>query len=101
MVIQEYDSIESVSLAAYEAQAERNVRTVKYLVLGWVLTTIALCLALMVCLSYSEEVVTETTETTAEVIQDADNDGTNYYAGGDMNGSTPNNQNISNQNNNE
>lgn len=84
-MIPEYDGVESVSLAAYEAQAERNVRTVKYLVLGWVLTTIALCLALIVSMSYTEETITETT--TAEVMQNADNDGTNYYAGGDMNGS--------------
>lgn len=79
-------AVETVPFAAYEAQAERNVRTVKYMVLGWVLSVIALCLMVVLCLRYTDEVVTETTETTAEVIQDADNDGANYYAGGDMDG---------------
>lgn len=90
MVLQEYDGVESVSLAAYEAQAERNVRTVKYMALGWVVTTIALCLALMVCLSYSEEVVTETTTETTEETQtlervaQADNQGNAIVGDGDI-----------------
>lgn len=75
MVINEYDGVESVSFAAYEAQAERNVRTIKYMVLGWVITVIALCLAMVLC--FSEETLTaETTETqTLERVAEADNQG--------------------------
>lgn len=63
----DYDGVESVSFAAYEAQAERNVRTIKYMVLGWVISVVALCLAMVLCLSYTDEVVTETT--TSEISQ--------------------------------
>lgn len=74
------NNIEMVPLAAFEAQAERNVRTVKYMSLGWVISVILLTFALMVSMSYTEEVVTETTE----VEQDADNYGSNYFANGDL-----------------
>lgn len=77
--------VERVPFAAYEAQAERNVRTIKYMVLGWVISVIALCLAMVVCLSYSEEVVTETTTETYERYAQADNQGNAIIGDGDNN----------------
>lgn len=53
------------------------------------MVAMALCTLLVVSLSYEHETVTETTE----VAQDADNYGSSYYAGGDMNSdSTPDDQ---------
>lgn len=75
--------IEKVSLAAYEAQSSRIVRIVKYMALGWAMSIIAMGLVLVIALSYSEEVVTETTET---VTQDSGDYGNNHYIGGDLNG---------------
>lgn len=75
------EEIEKVSLAAYEAQASRFMRIIKYMVFGWMFSVIALGLVLVISLSYTEDVYTETT--TAEVMQDADNYGHNVYAGGD------------------
>lgn len=113
MVIQEFDSVESVSLAAYEMQAERNVRTIKYFVLGYVLTAIAFCLTLVICLSYTEEVVTETTTETTEETQtlervaQADNQGNAIVGDGDITigdstrNVTPDGENVSDENNND
>lgn len=54
-----------------------------------IMVAMALCTLLAVSLSYEHETVTETTE----VAQDADNYGSSYYAGGDMNSdSTPDDQ---------
>lgn len=78
------NNIEMVPLAAFEAQAERNVRTVKYMSLGWVISVILLTFALMVSMSYTEETMEEIVTTTTEVDQAADNYGSNYFANGDM-----------------
>lgn len=80
------NELETVSLAAYEALASRMTRIIRYLIMGWAISMCAMGLVLVISLSYTEEVVTETTETTAEVIQDADDNGSNVYAGGDVNG---------------
>lgn len=82
-----------IPFAAYESAQERNSRTLKNLFACWAISIImvamALCTLLAVSLSYEYETVTETTE----VAQDADNYGSNYYAGGDMNSdSTPDDQ---------
>lgn len=75
---------EMVSLAAYESLSSRFTRIIKYMVLGWAASVIALGLVLVIAIGYSEEVVTETT--TSEVMQDADNSGSNVYSGGDYYG---------------
>lgn len=80
------ENVEMVSLAAYESQGSRFIRIIRWLILGWTLSMVAWGLAFVICTSYAEEVVTETTETTAEVIQDASDNGSNVYAGGDVNG---------------
>lgn len=88
------ENVEMVSLAAYESQNTSFRRIIKWLIMGWAISMVAMGLVLVISLSYTEEVVTETTETTAEVIQDASDNGSNVYAGGDVNGgyadSTPN-----------
>lgn len=76
------ENIEMVPLAAFEAQAERNVRTVKYMSLGWVISVVLLTFALIVSFSYTEETVEEVV--TTEVEQAADNNGSNYFANGDL-----------------
>lgn len=73
--------IEMVPLAAYESLATRFTRIIKYILMGWALSVVALGLVLVLSLSYSEEVATET------VTQEADNYGSNTFAGGDYYGS--------------
>ena len=85
------DEIQTVPLAAYESMSTRLSRIIKWLIMGWALSMVAFGLVLVISLSYSEEVVSESTETTAEVIQDAESSGSNYYAGGDLNGYTEGN----------
>lgn len=80
------DEVQTVPLAAYESMSSRLCRIIRWIVTGWALSMVAMGLVLVISLSYSEEVVSETTETTAEVIQDADSSGSNYYAGGDLSG---------------
>lgn len=77
------ENVEMVSLAAYESQGSRFMRIIRWLVLGWTLSMVAWGLAFVICTSYAEEVVTETTET---VTQDSGDNGSNHYIGGDMNG---------------
>lgn len=88
------ETIETVPLAAYESQASRFSRIIKWLIMGWAISVVALGLVLVISLSYSEEVVTETT--THEVAQEADNYGSNTYAGGDYYDSQADGNNYSN-----
>lgn len=91
--------VETVPFAAYEAQAERNVRTIKYMVLGWVITVISLCLVLLLSMSYSDEVV-ETTETqTLERVAQADNQANAIVGDGDIQIGNSENNTDSNENN--
>lgn len=98
MVLQEYDGVESVSLAAYEAQAARTTRYIKYLVLGWFLSLLVVCSAFVIAMSYTEEEITETT-TTSEIAQNTGDNGSNSYIGGDYYGNA--NDKISDENNND
>lgn len=86
----ERDLIETIPLVAHEAQCERYTRIVAHMAIGWTICVVLLAIVLLFAFSYevetAEEVVTTTTETTAEVAQNADNNGSNYYAGGDLNG---------------
>lgn len=75
-----------VPITAYESMSSRLCRIIRWIITGWAVTAVALGLVIVISLSYSEEVMTETTETTAEVLQNSDNNGSNYYAGGDLNG---------------
>lgn len=84
----EKQEIQFVSMAAYEAQAERNTRLLCHLMVGWVLCVVVLAIVLLFAISYetelTEEVVTETT-TYTDVAQDTGDNGSNYYAGRDFN----------------
>lgn len=71
------DSVEMVPLAAYESLATRLSRIIKYLIIGWTCSMFALGLILVISMSYTEQVVMDT------VTQEADNYGSNTYAGGD------------------
>lgn len=86
------EEIQMVPLAAYEAQAERCVRTVKYMSAGWVVTVLALIFVMLSIIFYAE-VETEAVETTETITQDSGDGGINAYAGGDFNGSANNYQN--------
>ena len=81
------DPIQTVPLAAFEAQGERSTRIIAHMAIGWCISVIVLAIVLLFAISVDyetvEEVVTTTTETT-DVAQHADNSGSNYYAGGDM-----------------
>lgn len=76
--------IETVPLAAFEAQSERYTRIIAHICIGWAVCVIMLAVVLIFAISYEVETVEEAVETTTEVVQDADNYGRNYFAGGDM-----------------
>lgn len=84
------EDIAMVPFAAYESLAARFTRIIKCLIIGWACSVFALGLVLVISLSYTEEVVTETT--THEVEQEADNYGSNTFAGGDYYDSKANGQ---------
>lgn len=75
------DEVQTVPLAAYESMSSRLCRIIRWIVTGWALSMVAMGLVLVISLSYSEEVVTETM--TNEVSQEADDYGSNTFAGGD------------------
>lgn len=76
------DPIQTVPLAAFEAAEERHSRMISHMALGWLISVLVFAVLLLFAISYEVETVEEvvTTETT----QHADNDGKNYYAGGDI-----------------
>lgn len=80
------NELETVSLAAYEALASRMTRIIRYLIMGWAISMCAMGLVLVISLSYTEEVVTETTtETqTLEKVAQADNQGNAIVGDGDI-----------------
>lgn len=73
------EDVQMVPLAAYESMSSRFCRIIRWMVIGWALTAVALGLVLVISFSYSDEVLTET----MEVAQEADNYGSNTFAGGD------------------
>ena len=77
------NDLQTVPLTAFESQAARMVRIIRYLAVGWAVSVIALVVLCIVSISYTEEAVTTTETVTSDVMQDADNYGTNVYAGGD------------------
>lgn len=92
------EEVQTVPLAAYEAQAERTVRMVKYMSVGWVATVLALIFVIL-CVVFYSEVETEAVEETETITQDSGSGGINAYAGGDFNGSANNYQNSQNDQN--
>lgn len=90
------DPIQTVPLAAFEAQGERSTRIIAHMAIGWCISVIVLAIVLLFAISVEYDTVEEvvTTETT----QTADNDGTNYYAGGDI-GDVSNSDGQNDQNN--
>lgn len=77
------DNVQTIPLAAYESQGTSFRRIIKWLIMGWAISMVAMGLVLVISLSYTEEVMTETTET---ITQDSGDNGSNHYIGGDMNG---------------
>lgn len=78
-------SIETVPMAAHEAQAERYTRIIVFMAIGWAVSVLLLSIIVLFAISTEIETVEEIVTTTEEVTQDADNYGSNFYAGGDMN----------------
>lgn len=76
------DPIQTVPLAAFEAQGERFTRIVAHMAIGWCISVIILAVVLLFAVSYETEAVEEVTKT--ETTQYADDSGANYYAGGDI-----------------
>lgn len=76
------DPIQTVPLAAFEAQGERSTRIIAHMAIGWCISVVILAVVLLFAISYEVETVEEVT--TTETTQHADNDGTNYLAGGDI-----------------
>lgn len=83
------EEIQTVPLAAYESLSSRMFRIIKYGAICWAISMIAMGLVIVISFSYTEEVVTETTE----VAQEADDYGSNTFSGGDYYGGAPNGQN--------
>lgn len=75
------EDVQMVSLAAYESQGTSFRRIIKWLIMGWAISMVAMGLVLVISMSYTEEVMT--TET---ITQDSGDNGSNHYIGGDMNG---------------
>lgn len=71
---------ETVPLTMYESHVARFTRAIRYMAIGWAMSVIAMGLVLVISLSYTEEVVTET------VTQESTEYGSNHYIGGDLNG---------------
>lgn len=85
------NELQVVPLTAFESQAARMVRIIRYLVIGWAVSVIALTVLCLVSISYTEEAVTTTETVTSDVLQDADGNGSNLYAGGDYYGNAEGN----------
>lgn len=81
--------IEKVPLAAYEAQAERDHKTFRFLIIGWLVTCALLAFVVCMMISYDEETITDTISTNS-IDQDGGDYGSNVYAGGDYYGSADN-----------
>lgn len=79
------EEVQIVPLTALESQAQRDHQTMRYMAIGWcisiVITVFMSAVAVCCALSYEEE-LTETVEAT----QTAEDNGSNYFAGGDING---------------
>lgn len=86
----EETEVQMVPITAYESLSTRLFRVIKWLIMGWAISVIALGLALVISMSYTEEVMTETTET---ITQDSGDGGANHYIGGDLNGNANYNEN--------
>lgn len=80
------NEVQMVPLTALESQAQRDHQTMRYMAIGWCISIVITVFCGMVMMSYQEQVVEESTETTAEVIQEANDSGSNLYAGGNVNG---------------
>ena len=72
--------IERVSMATFEAQAERSSTLIRWMILGWTVSVVMLGFVIMTMASY------EDTITTSEITQDSEDYGRNVYAGGDCYG---------------
>lgn len=96
------EDIQMVPLTAYEAQAERSVRMVKYISAGWVVTALALIFVILSIIFYSEVETDAEESVTSMVTQDTgEAGGVNAYAGGDFNGNATNNSYTDNQDEND
>lgn len=75
--------IERVSMATFEAQAERSAKLIRWIILGWAVSVVMLGFVVITMASYEDEIVTTTT---SEISQDSQDNGSNVYAGGDYYG---------------
>lgn len=80
------NDIERVPLATFEAQVERSMRLIRWMIVGWAVSVLMLSFTIMVMMSYEETVTT----TTSEITQDSADYGSNIYAGGDYYGAASN-----------
>lgn len=84
--------VQMVPITAYESLSTRLFRVIKWLIMGWAISVIALGLVIVMSLSYTEQTVEEVT-TTETVTQDGGDGGSNHYIGGDLNGNANYNEN--------
>lgn len=80
--------LDAVSTAVHQSQAQHFTNIIRWLIIGWASSVIALGAVLYVDMAYEDdyEVTTETTTDTDEVAQDSGDGGMNHYIGGDFNG---------------
>lgn len=85
---------QQVPLVLHESAMARDHRIMRWLIVAWAASVIMLGAIVYAYATAEYEVTTETTttETTTETIdQDSGDEGSNIYAGGDVNGYTENN----------
>lgn len=78
------EEVQMVPLAAYESQAQHFHQTMRYMIIGWVITVALFVWLGIVMASYEEEVVTETTTETIERVAEADHQGNAVVGDGDI-----------------
>lgn len=78
------DKLDAVSTAVFQSQAQHFTNIIRWLIIGWASSVIALGAIIYVQVAYEDEY--ELTTETEEISQDAETGGMNHYIGGDFNG---------------
>lgn len=87
--------LDTVSSAVFQSQAQHFTNIIRWLIIGWASSVIALGAVLYVQCAYEDEYELTTEETTTEdVDQNSGDGGMNHYIGGDFNGEATYSQNV-------
>ena len=78
------NEVQTVPLAAYESQAQRDHMTMRYIIIGWCISVVVMAFIGLVMFSYEEQTITETTTETIERVAEADHQGNAVVGDGDI-----------------